>query len=56
MTLREKVIISKVQEVSQFKESLPTKHRGNSLPKTPKASLQIIFMTQPLFNSLLSMK
>ena len=54
MALREKAIISKVEEVSQFKESLPTKHHGNSLPKTPKASLQIIFMTQPLFILILS--
>ena len=39
MTLREKASISKVQEISQFKEYLPIKHHGNSLPKTPKASL-----------------
>lgn len=40
MALTEKhIVISKIK-ISQVRESLPTKHHGNSLPKEPKTTFK----------------
>lgn len=48
------IVILKIKEIPQFKESLLTKHHGNSLPKELNVCLRMCFMTQPLFILILS--